>query len=176
MTQAEVLAARPQAPSPAAPAAPRAPRGRWLARHPARPVTLLLAAGIATISAAAPGTLASPVSNRIISYTVRALGYLGDTAMPLFVGNLTERELPRGRLAWLLGLVGLYAVAGGVFGVFFAHLHFTSPLAAIVPHRLQAGNQFLQTQLHPAFAATGAPLGFLMFAYALLWRNAQAGA
>ena len=113
---------------------------------------LVVVVGVATISAIAPGTLASPVSNRLIAFGVRTVGYLAATAMLLFVGNLTERELPRKRLAWLLGLVGLYTTAGGLLGVFFSHLHFTAPLAAIVPHRLQAGNPVLQAQLHPAFA------------------------
>ena len=101
---------------------------------------LVVVVGVATLSANAPGTLASPVSNRVISYGVRFAGYLGDTVLLLFAGNLTERELPRARLAWLLGLVGLYTIAGGLLGAFFSHLHFTAPLAAIVPNRLQAGN------------------------------------
>ena len=186
--------------------APAVPRESWLARHPAWPVTLLLAgiplwwalgvadymviliaipmaarlyawsaqgnrrirvppgfalwalflvfalAGAATLSLTAPGTTASPVSNRIISYAIRTAGYLGVTVILLFTGNLTERELPRKRLAWLLGLVGLYAAFGGLAGVLFPRMRFTSPLAALVPGRLQNGNQVLQAELHPALA------------------------
>ncbi len=134
---------------------------------------------MAALSATAPGTLASPVTNRVISYGVRLVGYLGDTALLLFVGNLTERELPRAKLAWLLGLVGLYTIAGGLLGVFFSHLHFTSPLAAIVPNRLQSGNQVLQAQLHPAFAQLQSVLGTsgrpdAPFAYTNIWGNCLA--
>jgi hypothetical protein len=183
-----------------------APRRKWLARHPAWPVTGLLAglplwwalgiadymfivmaipmaarmhawsaqgnrklrlppgfalwllfllcvlAGAATLSLTAPGTTASPVSNRIISFAIRAAGYLGVTVVLLFAGNLTERELPRHRLAWLLGLVALYTAAGGLGGVVLPHLHFTSPLAALIPHRLQANNLVLQAELHPAMS------------------------
>ena len=185
---------------------PAVPRESWLARHPAWPVTLLLAgiplwwalgiadymviliaipmaarlyawsaqddrrirvppgfalwalflvfalAGVATLSLTAPGTTASPVSNRIVSFAIRVAGYLGVTVILLFAGNLTERELPRKRLAWLLGLVGLYAAFGGLAGVLFPRVRFTSPLAAIVPSRLQNGNQILQAELHPALA------------------------
>jgi hypothetical protein len=211
---------------------PRSGR-HWLARHPAWPVTILLAgyplwwalglgdyiflilavpmaarlyawsaagnrklrlppgfgwwllfllvalAGLATLSATAPGTLASPVSNRVISYAIRNLGYLGDTALLLFAGNLTERELPRARLAWLLGLAGLYTVAGGLLGVFAPHLHFTAPLAALVPHRLQANNQVLQAQLHPALSQLQSALGAAgrpdaPFAYTNIWGNCLA--
>ena len=67
---------------------------------------LVVLIGAAALAATAPGTLASPVSNRLISFGVRTIGYLGDTALLLFAGNLTERELPRRRLAWLLGLRG----------------------------------------------------------------------
>jgi O-antigen/teichoic acid export membrane protein len=186
--------------------APVVPRESWLARHPAWPVTLLLAgiplwwalgvadymviliaipmaarlyawgargnrrirvppgfalwvmflvialAGIATLSQTAPGTAASPVSNRLVSYAIRIAGYLGVTVILLFAGNLSERELPRKRLAWLLGLVGLYTAFGGLAGVLFPRVHFTSPLAAIVPGRLQTGNQVLQAELHPAMS------------------------
>ena len=186
--------------------APVVRRESWLARHPAWPVTLLLAgiplwwalgvadymviliaipmaarlyawsaqgdrrirvppgfalwamflvlavAGAAALPLTAPGTTVSPVSNRLISYGIRTAGYLGVTVILLFAGNLTERELPRKRLAWLLGLVGLYAAFGGLAGVFLPRLRFTSPLAAIVPNRIQNGNQVLQAELHPALA------------------------
>jgi len=214
MTESAVLGPRAAVPEPPQPVAGAHRRRRsWLARHPAWPLTLLLAGiplwwalgfgdyifillsipmaarlyawsaqgnrrirvppgfalwllfllvvfiGAATLAATAPGSLSSPVSNRVISFGVRTIGYLGDTALLLFAGNLTERELPRRRLAWLLGLVALYVVAGGLAGVFFKHLHFTAPLAAIVPHRLQAGNLVLHVQLHPAVSQLQSVLG-----------------
>ncbi len=233
MTQTAVLTPRPQLPDSPEPARSGPSRASWLARHPAWPVTALLAGyplwwalglgdyiwillaipmaarlyawsaagnrkirvppgfalwllfllvvvvGAAALSAKAPGTLTSPVSNRVISYGVRFVGYLGDTVLLLFVGNLTERELPRARLAWLLGLVALYTIAGGLLGALFSHLHFTSPLAAIVPNRLQAGNQILQAQLHPAFAQLQSVLGSsgrpdAPFAYTNIWGNCVA--
>jgi hypothetical protein len=234
MTQSVMLDTRaeiPGSPEPAAGAHRR--RGSWLARHPAWPLTLLLAGiplwwalgfgdyiftllavpmafrlyawsaqgnrrirvppgfglwllfllvvfiGAATLAAIAPGTLASPVSNRIISFSVRTAGYLAATALLLFAGNLTEREMPRRRLAWLLGLVALYVIAGGLAGVFFKHLHFTAPLAAIVPHRLQANNLVLQVQLHPALSQLQSVLGAsgrpdAPFAYTNEWGNCLA--
>jgi hypothetical protein len=231
VTQSAVLTAEAAAPQPAGPAAPR---GRWLARHPAWPVTTLLAGvplwwalglgdyvfillaipmaarlwawgargnrrirvppgfglwllfllcvlvSAAALSLTAPGTLASPVSNRLISYGVRTAGYLGVTVLLLFTGNLTERELPRQRLAWLLGLVALYAVAGGLAGLLAGSIHFTSPLAAIVPHRLQANNLVLKAQLHPGLSQIqnilGAPRGrpAAPFVYTNEWGNCLA--
>jgi O-antigen/teichoic acid export membrane protein len=214
--------------------APALPRESWLARHPAWPVTLLLAgiplwwalgvadymviliaipmaariyawsaqgnrrirvppgfalwmlflvctlAGAATLSLTAPGTAASPVSNRMISYAIRTAGYLGVTVILVFAGNLTERELPRKRLGWLLGLVGLYAAFGGLCGVLFPRVRFTSPLAAIVPGRLQNGNQVLQAELHPALSQVQSILGMphgrpdAPFVYTNNWGNCLA--
>ena len=65
---------------------------------------ICMLAGAATLSLAAPGTIASPVGNRIISFADRGASYLAVTVLLLFAGNLTRRELSRQRLAWLLGL------------------------------------------------------------------------
>lgn len=56
-----------------------------------------------TISQTAPDTIASPVSNRLISWTLRTVSYFAATVILLYVGNLTEKELPRlwpGCSAW----------------------------------------------------------------------------
>lgn len=234
MTQSVVLTPHPEPPAPAQPAATPAPgRRTWLARHPAWPVTLLLAGiplwwalglgdymfillavpmaarlyawsaqgnrrirvppgfgiwllfllcvliGVTALAATAPGTLASPVSNRLISYAVRTAGYLGATVLLLFAGNLTHRELPRQRLAWLLGLVGLYIIVGGLGGVLFPHFHFNAPLSALVPNRLQSNNLVLQEQLHPSLAQLQSVLGTsgrpdAPFAYTNEWGNCLA--
>jgi hypothetical protein len=235
MTQSVEFDTRAELPSLLEPVAGGRPgRGRWLARHPAWPLTLLLAgiplwwalgfgeyvfillaipmaarlyawsaqgnrtvrvppgfglwllfllcvlASAATLAETAPGTLASPVSNRIISYSVRGAGYLAVTVIVLFAGNLTERELSRQRLAWLLGLVAVYTTVGGLAGVILPNLHFTSPLAAIVPNRLSSNNLVLQAQLHPALSQIqgilGEPRGRpdAPFVYTNNWGNALA--
>jgi hypothetical protein len=234
MTQPALLGARPEPISPGLTAAPATPGATWLARHPAWPITALLAgiplwwalgitdymfivlavpmaarlyawsahgnrrirvppgfglwllflvcvlAGVATLSVTAPGTLASPVTNRIISFTIRGASYLAVTILLVFAGNLAEREFPRRRLAWLLGLVALYTAAGGVLGVIRPSLQFKSPLASIVPNRLVSGNLVLQEQLHPALSqiqsVLGAPHGRpdAPFVYTNEWGNCLA--
>ncbi len=92
-----------------------------------------VAAGLATLGLSAPDTVVSPMSNRILSFADRGLTYAGLTVIMLYAGNLTEGELPRRRLAWLLGLVGIYATVGGVGGVLIPKFGFASPLSYVLP-------------------------------------------
>lgn len=137
---------------------------------------IIVAAGLATITLTAPGTVPSPVSHRLLSYVNRTAGYAGVTVLLLFAGNLTERELPRRALAWMLGLVGVYAVAGGIAGMILPNLQFSSPFLLLLPHSVQA-NPFIQASMHPALtqvqnvlgAASGRPKA--PFDYTNTWSN-----
>jgi hypothetical protein len=137
-------------------------------------------ASAAELSQTAPGTVASPTSHRLISWALRAGVYLAVTVALLYAGNLTEDELPRRRLAFLLGLVGIYTVAGGVGGVVAPHLQFTSPLAYLVPQSMQLENGLLQMMLHPGFSQVQNFLGFAEgrprapFDYTNMWGNCLA--
>jgi hypothetical protein len=107
--------------------------------------------GVAVLSLTAPGTIPSPVSNRVVAYLDRTATYLALTVLLLYAGNLTEQELPRQRLAWMLGLVAIYATIGGVAGMLMPHLHFTSPIELLLPHSLRA-NASISAVVHPALA------------------------
>ena len=140
-------------------------------------VVMLL--GITTIELTAPGTLASPVSNRVISWALRSLSFFGATAVLLYAGNLTEKELPRRRLAWLLGIVGVYTVAGGILGTVLPRVQFKSPLAYLVPGSFQAAHGNLAS-LYPSFAQVQNLLGYAHgrpdapFSYTNMWGNCLA--
>lgn len=137
---------------------------------------VVVAAGLATITLTAPGTVPSAVSHRLLSYADRTLGYAGVTVLLLYAGNLTERELPRRALAWMLGLVGLYTVAGGLAGMALPHLGFSSPFLLVLPNSVQA-NSFIQASMHPALTQVqnvlGAPGGRpkAPFDYTNTWGN-----
>ena len=132
-------------------------RGRAIKVPPAFGLWLLflvcVAAGIATLGLSAPDTVVSPLSNRILSFADRGLTYAGLTVILLYAGNLTEAELPRRRLAWLLGLVGIYTIdrrprrraPPRAF-------QFTSPLAYVLPHSMQA-NTLIQRRPVPRLLA-----------------------
>jgi hypothetical protein len=119
---------------------------------------ICMLAGAATLGLTAPGTIASPVGNRIIAFSDRGASYLAVTVLLLFAGNLTELELPRRRLAWLLGLVGIYAIIGGFAGILLPGFQFTSPLALVMPKSFQS-NTLVQSMLHPALTQVQGVLG-----------------
>jgi hypothetical protein len=140
---------------------------------------VVMVIGLTTISLTAPGTLPSPVSNRVISWGLRAFDYFGATAILLYAGNLTEQELPRRRLAWMLGIVGIYTVAGGILGTLLPRFQFKSPLAYFVPQSFQAAHGNLAS-LYPSFAQVQNLLGYAHgrpdapFSYTNMWGNCLA--
>jgi hypothetical protein len=118
---------------------------------------LVVLAGVATLSLQAPSTILSSVGDRFLAWGYRVCDYSASTITLLFAVNLTEEELPRRRLAWLLGLVGIYAVIGGLGGVADPHFGFTSPLAHLLPAKLQ---QALANSLNPSTAENMNFLGY----------------
>ncbi len=110
---------------------------------------LWTAASLVMITYPAPGTVQSPVSHRLVAYGDRTASYLAITVLFLYVVNLTESEFPRRKLAWLLGLLGIYTVALGLAGILLPAVQFTSPLLAFVPNALR-NNAFILAQMRPA--------------------------
>lgn len=139
-------------------------RGRPVKVPPAFGLWLLflvcVAAGLATLGLSAPDTVVSPMSNRILSFADRGLTYAGLTVIMLYAGNLTEGELPRRRLAWLLGLVGIYATVGGVGGVLIPKFGFASPLSYVLPASVQ-NNSLIGAAMNPAFSQVTDVLGVM---------------
>jgi hypothetical protein len=119
---------------------------------------ICMLAGAATLGLTAPGTISSSLGNRIVAFGDRGASYLAVTVLLLFAGNLTERELSRRRLAWLLGLVGIYAIIGGFAGIVFPNFQLTSPLVLVMPVGLQ-NNTLVQSMLHPALTQVQGILG-----------------
>ena len=119
---------------------------------------IIAVAGIAAIGLTAPGTVVSPVSHRVLSYLNRVASYGGLTVLLLYTGNLTEQELSRRRLARMLGLVGVYAVAGGVAGIVMPHLQFASPLLHVLPKSMQV-NPYIQASMEPGLSQVQNVLG-----------------
>lgn len=133
----------------------------------------------AAMSLTPPDTVVTPTGSRYISWAMRTGVYVAVAIMLVYAGNLTEEELSRRRLAWLLGLVGIYTAAGGMAGVLDKHFQFTSPLAYLLPKSLSS-NGLLQMMLHPGFSQVQNFLGFAEgrprapFDYTNMWGNCLA--
>jgi hypothetical protein len=140
---------------------------------------VVMLAGASALTLTAPGTIPSPLATRLLSFTVRAASYLAVTVLLLYAGNLTEEEMPRHRLAWLLGLVAVYATVGGIGGVLDPGFGFNSPVLAALPHSIQA-NTYIQAEMHPSLAQVQNVLGTTEgrpdapFPYTNTWGNALA--
>jgi hypothetical protein len=119
---------------------------------------IVAVAGIAAISLTAPGTVPSAVSHRVLSYGNRLSDYFGLTVLLLYAGNLTEQELSRRRLAWMLGLVGVVTVIGGLAGMALPHLQFSSPLLHLLPKSAQL-NPYIQASMKPGLSQVQNVLG-----------------
>ena len=135
---------------------------------------------ISTISLTPPETAPSPTGSRIISWMLRTGVYFAVTILLVYAGNLTEEELPRRRLARLLGLVGIYTVIGGILGVLDPHFQFTSPTSYLLPHSIRNNNGTLGMMLHPGFSQVQNILGYAVgrprapFDYTNMWGNVLA--
>lgn len=97
------------------------------------------------------GYLTGTWSSRLLGYSLRELSYISVTIVLLFVGNLTEEELPLRTIIRWLGWFFVAVTAGGVAGVLFPNAHFASPLEFVLPHSI-ASNDYVQTLIHPKTA------------------------
>ncbi|TMR21614.1 hypothetical protein ETD86_14375 [Nonomuraea turkmeniaca] len=108
-----------------------------------------------------PGTYGELGPGRIVGYTMRLALYTAVLIMVLYLGNLTERELPQLRLVRMLGVLFVTTVAGGLLGVFLPGFSYTSPVEWLLPRWL-GDNPFVQNLIHPTAAQTQKVLGYAM--------------
>jgi hypothetical protein len=106
-----------------------------------------------------PGTYGELGLGRFLGYSMRLTLYLSLLTMVLYLGNLTERELPQLRLVRMLGVLFITTVAGGLLGVLAPDFSFTSPVELVLPGWL-ADNSFVQNLIHPTAAQTQKVLGY----------------
>lgn len=62
------------------------------------------------------GTVQGTVPGRSMAYSLRLVSYLALTVMLVYVGNLTEKELPRRRVVGLMAWMFAVTVGGGWLG------------------------------------------------------------
>ena len=142
--------------------------GLWLA------FLIWVIAGAFMIGEHLPGTLAT--SGGFVGWGLRVVNLLADTVVLLYIGNLTESELPSGRIVRLLAVFFCITVAGGLLGTFFGSFSFTSPFELVLPHGVSS-NYYVHQLIHPGFAqlqdilGTTSPRPKAPFAYTNYWGN-----
>ncbi len=131
-------------------------------------------AGVVMIGQVVPDTLQG--SGGYIGWSTRVVDLVSVTILLLYVGNLSEAQLPTRKLVRLLGIFFLVAVAGGVLGMFFGSVSWTSPFEAILPQSVRH-HYYVQQLVHPGFAQVENVLGRVEprpkapFAYTNTWGN-----
>lgn len=123
-----------------------------------------------------PGTYGAFGIGRILSSGLRMVQYLSLTVLLLYVGNLTERELPRLKLVRMLGVFFMTTVAGGLLGTYFPEFEFTAPFEYALPESIRE-QTYVQNVVHPTAAQVEWFLGFRTarpeapFEWANAWGN-----
>jgi hypothetical protein len=135
----------------------------------------LVAISLTMIDVTAPDTIpVSSAGGNYVAYAIRFANYLSCSVILVYVGNLTERELPRLQLIRWLSIVFVVTVVGGLAGTLFPHFGYDSPIKRLVPASLQ-GIDFVQQFTRIATAQTqfnlGTPRPSAPFEFANAWGN-----
>jgi hypothetical protein len=116
--------------------------------------------GVFVLQASAPGSIQTDGGiGRYLTFGYRAGIYLAITVVLLYVGNISERELPRARIARLLGFLFVIVVIGGLAGTFLPRIEFTSAIEYVLPGSLRS-NGFVQSLVHPRTSEVQTVLGY----------------
>ncbi len=122
------------------------------------------------------GTLPGSWHARLSEALLTRASYLAATVTLLFVGNLSDRELPRRRAEALMALMFCWIVAGGVLGLLVPDFSITSPLELVLPSGL-LGEAATASLIHPTAAQQQEVLGYATprpsapWGYTNVWGN-----
>jgi hypothetical protein len=92
--------------------------------------------GVLVLGETAPGTMTPTGGAKVVAFALRVLQYTSITVVMLWIGTMSEREVPRRLVVSLLGVLFLLTVAGGVAGAAFPHASFATPLSYVLPRSL----------------------------------------
>lgn len=135
--------------------------------------------GVVLLWADAPGAVPGGGPQRLLIFGYRAGWYLAATIVLLYLGNLTEEELPTRRVIDLLGLMFVFTVAGGLLGTLAPDLELRSLMETLLPDNVSQ-IPLLRDAIRPQIAHVQAFLGYEQprpvapFAYANAWGAAVA--
>ena len=101
-----------------------------------------------------------PTIGRYLSFTIRAVLYIGATNLFLYVYNMPQKYLPTGKvLAALASIFVFTAIIGGYLGLILGEVRFNTPMSQLLPGSILS-NSFVNNIVRPPFAQTQDFLGF----------------
>jgi hypothetical protein len=100
----------------------------------------------------------APGIGRYLAWGLRIMDFIAGGVVLLYVGNLTERELPAKRVINMLGTLFVTFTIGGILGMVLANTSVLTPVGRILPHSMLS-NGFLKTLVTLQFAQNQAVIG-----------------
>lgn len=146
----------------------RVPPGFWLW---VLFLVLVVVSGFA-LNADVEGTAISTGFGRYVAFAMRVLNYLAITVMLLYVGNLSEAELPRRRIVGWICSLGVSAIALGTLSLLLPDFSFVTPSTYFLPGGLQDEGSAVArlSQLQPVLGEAS-PRPSAPFAFTNAWGN-----
>lgn len=109
---------------------------------------LLIVVGVLSfvmLNATPPGAIPPvPGVGRYLAFALRIGDYVAAGIVLLYVGNLTEREMPTGRVIKMLAALFVTCAVGGILGMVFSQVSIATPIAHVLPHSI-ASNDYVNT-------------------------------
>jgi hypothetical protein len=132
--------------------------------------------GAIVLGVDAPDTLPTTFAQGLDAYVLRTLQYIGATVVLLYVGNLTQAEVPKLRIIKWLSVLFVVTLAGGFLGLAMPSLEWKSPVELLLPGPL-ASQRGIVSMVHPQVAqiqdviGTGDPRPNAPFEFTNAWGN-----
>ena len=137
-------------------------------------------AGVLLLDSDAPGAVAGGFgAGRLMVFGYRLAWYLTCTIVAVWLVNSSRERLPDRRVHAWIAVLCVVTVCGGLIGMLWPQLEFTSPLELVLPGGLRA-NSFVATLVHPEVADVQQVLGTAEarpkapFAYTNTWGSVLA--
>ena len=117
--------------------------------------------------------------DRYIVFVYRAGLYVAATIILLYVFNMSREALPTRKVISIMTFFWMFVVVGGLMGVLFPTLNFSSPTEMLMPANL-ISDEFVYDLVHPATAQIQDFLGYEQarpkapFVYSTNWGSAFA--
>jgi hypothetical protein len=146
----------------------RVPPGFWMWAL----FLLLVAVSVIAINVDVAGAATTHGLGRYFAFGLRLLNYAAITVMLLYVGNMTEAELPRRRVIRWLSTLGVMCIVLGALSLLAPSFGYASPAARLFPGWLQTdGSAVVRlSQMQPVLGDVS-PRPAAPFSYTNAWGN-----